>query len=117
MLPPGTIPVRTVTWREEEGIVVVLAPRWGKGFLCRFLARLLFLSPTVRLPLDEFGSRVWKLCDGTRTVETIVETVRKTHTEGAESVDALVVRYLEGLGRQDWIRFYKDFESIPMRRY
>ena len=113
MLPATSVPVRAVTWRMEEGVAVILAPRWGKGFLCRFLARLLFLSPNVRLPLDEMGTIIWKQCDGTKTVEDIVESVKAFYKDRSDRAESLVSRYLDGLSRQDWIHYYKDYESIP----
>lgn len=113
MLPATTVPVRIVTWRLEEGVAVIIAPRWGKGFLCRFLARLLFLTPNVRLPLDEMGTIIWKQCDGTKTVEEIVESVQAHYKDESDRPGAMVWRYLNGLKRQHWIQYYKDYESIP----
>ncbi len=47
----------------------VLRPRWR--WLLRFLAR-----PDFRVRLDERGSFVWGLCDGTRTVAEIAAAVQ-----------------------------------------
>ena len=50
-------------WFEEEGLVVIKAPRF-RGRAGRKLVDLMGREQTYNLRLDEFGSFVWRLVDG-----------------------------------------------------
>ena len=74
-------PVRAVEWYEEEDGRITLKilkfkSRFGK-WLCRTLKR----PPHFFHPLDEKGSFIWKLCDGTHTVACILEKYENTYGE------------------------------------
>lgn len=119
-------PVRAVEWYEEEDGRITLKilkfkSRFGK-WLCRTLKR----PPHFFHPLDEKGSFIWKLCDGTHTVARILEKYENTYGEetlkklentyGREKIEGLremrgaeVIRgdamvFLEVLRRQGYIR-------------
>lgn len=80
-----------------------------EDMLGRVLSRLLSLPAERRIELDEFGSAVWRLCDGTRTVDSLVrytcETYRLNRRQGEVSVVAfmrmLAQRRLIGLVKPD----------------
>ena len=73
-------------WLEEEGLVVIKAPRF-QGRAGRRLVDLMGREQTYNLRLDEFGSFVWRLVDGKRDLGEITDaTVDKM---GAEEETAL----------------------------
>jgi hypothetical protein len=47
--------------------------------------------------LDEVGSRVWELCDGTRTVGEVVVIVSGEYDAPADTIQADVLELLEDL--------------------
>lgn len=105
-LPEELVMVREVNWRDEDGIAVIIAPRFGKGFLCWFLRRL-FKNPFIRLKLDEMGTHVWKMCDGSYTIGEIVKSLEETFGDDAGNARERVDFYLRGLHRQHWLSFLK----------
>ena len=90
-------------WFEEDGLVVVRAARFerrpGKA-----LVSALKRDPEYNLRLDEFGSFVWKLIDGERTVGDIAgATVEEM---GAEEVTAQqrLIMFLRSLNNVGVVR-------------
>lgn len=57
------------------------------------------------IELDERGSMVWQLCDGTKTVYDIALAMTKTFNETEQiSIEKLIV-FLRYLSRSGWITF------------
>ena len=64
-------PRRVRQWQEgEDGRVRVVVPRYGDHLPGRLLGYFFARAP-ILVRLDETGSKVWKACDGTRTVSEI----------------------------------------------
>lgn len=104
MLPSDIVVTQTVPWREEEELVVLLAPRYGQNFLGR-LCRRLFGDQTIRIKLDELGSHVWKLCNGQAPVNEIAESLEKAFEDKAENARERLEMFLKELYRQGWVSF------------
>jgi len=65
------IPVPSVDWGENpDGTVYIIKRKFKSGILIKWLKRF-GISDVQRTHLDEFGSYVWKRCDGNRTVHEI----------------------------------------------
>lgn len=90
------VPVRLSESLEEDGRVVVLAPRFqnrlGKG-----LVRLAKRDQSFRLRLDEFGSEAWRAVDGVRTVGEIADMMRERFGASAEPAEERLVEFLRRL--------------------
>ena len=66
-------PYRRLGWREgTDGRVVVLRPRLGESRLGRWVGTLL-RDPYYRIRLDDFGTFVWKACDGDTPLDVIAQ--------------------------------------------
>jgi hypothetical protein len=55
------------------------------------------MRPERRLTLDRLGTEVWRLCDGDRTVEEIVDTFSRNHDLTFHEARAAVTGYLTTL--------------------
>src|SRR5207253_302514 len=66
-----------VVSRRGEDTVILLDPESGEYFT-----------------LDDVGGRIWELCDGSRTVEEIAETIASEYDAPAERVRADVIELL-----------------------
>lgn len=87
-------------WREEEDLVVIAAPRF-KGRLGKGLVEVLGRDQTYNLQLDEFGSFVWRLIDGERTLGEITDaTVEQMDAEEETALHRLLMflRSLQNVG-------------------
>ncbi len=89
-----------VDWREEEGLVVIAAPRF-KGRLGKGLVQVLGKDQTYNLRLDEFGSFVWRSIDGERTLGEITDaTIEHIDAEEETALHRLLMflRSLQNVG-------------------
>ncbi len=87
-------------WREEEDLVVIAAPRF-KGRLGMGLIEVLGKDQSYNLRLDEFGSFVWRLIDGERTLGEITDaTIEHIDAEEETALHRLLMflRSLQNMG-------------------
>ncbi len=95
-------PKRTVdTWKveDETGLVVVTHPK-AFGRVEARLARALRGRPTVNRPLDEFGSQIWLLCDGSHTVEAIARALDARFHERFEPAVPRTLKFIKVLAER-----------------
>ncbi len=73
-------PVRRREWEETaDGNAVILIPKFPQPWM-RWILRFL-REKNFRVNLDEFGTFVWRQCDGSTTVESIAEKFRDAYTD------------------------------------
>ena len=75
-------PIRLDEW-EEDKIVRIIRPKFktriGKGF-----SKIFNITPTYTIKLDNYGSFVWKLCDGKTSVDEIGKILKMKFGEDVE---------------------------------
>jgi len=100
-------PVRnpSLKWRlnDDDDVEVVIPRRSDR--LGRVLGFLFYVPESRPLVLDEVGSRVWQLCDGERTVEEIIATLRDEYKLDRREVEVSLTEYLRSLGKRGMIGF------------
>ncbi len=111
MYPSDLVVVREVPWREENDLVVILAPRYSKHTLFGRLLRRLFGDSTVRLKMDALGSHAWKLFDGSTTVAEMTASLEEAFGEEAVKAEARLGLFLKELQRNDWVRCMQRVEE------
>jgi hypothetical protein len=82
---------------DEARFVAILMPRFRNRVMKR-LFEPRHKSPFIKIKLDEIGSEVWLLCDGTRNVGEIAAMMREKFNERIEPCNdrlALFFRQLE----------------------
>ncbi len=97
------IPVRASEWREGEGGVTLLVPRFGRGRFGTFLEEK-FRPRPYRVQLDAVGSFIWKQCDGKSRVEEIGQALHGEFGERVEPVEGRLVKFLQRLVRGKFVR-------------
>ncbi len=60
---------------EADGRLMLLVPKFGTGRLGRWWSSVIGRRSTLKVHLDEMGSRTWSAIDGRRTVGQIAEAV------------------------------------------
>ncbi|NLI01628.1 MAG: PqqD family protein [Chthonomonadales bacterium] len=105
----GLRPVRNdaITWEENESGEAELSIPYRKDRFAKAVAFLVHLPEARRVQLDEVGTFVWKLCDGSNTVEGIVRAMTKHYKMNRAEVEASVGRYLQMLAERRFIGFYR----------
>jgi hypothetical protein len=102
------IPVQQVEWREnpENNLIILLKPKFNNSFLKKYLLPN-FKNPNFRVNLDEYGSKVWRLIDGSRSVQQIADSLRETFGESVEPVYDRVGQFMRSLSSNKFI-IYRD---------
>ena len=89
------VPVQKRTFDEnDDGTVDVLIPRYGEGRVSRLMKQVLSKEP-VRIHLDDVGTSVWRLWDGTHSVLEIAESLHKKFGSRIEPVYDRLEMFLE----------------------
>ncbi len=99
----NTVPVcvGNVCTEWEGEYVVLILPRFRKAWMQRWLLPK-SLSSHVRIQLEEHGTAVWRLIDGQRTVQEIIELLA-SHFGGDESYPSRVAAYFMQLQKDGFI--------------
>ena len=110
MIAPETVPVKTAQGSSEEGsMVVLLMPRYPT-IAGRLAGKLFRRSSHIKVKLDDLGSAVWRLIDGTRDFRQIGEQIQSSFGEEAQPVYPRLEEFLGILVRNRFIRLTKPCE-------
>ena len=91
------------TWSQENGKVTVHMVHRG-FYAC--IAQKFFHRPRVsHIDLDEMGSFIFALLDGERTIEDVAQLVKAEFGEKAEPLYDRLVKYMQILHNNGFIRF------------
>ncbi len=90
------IPVRAkeLSWtRDDEGIVILEVENTG---VFNRIAQRFFKRPKVtKVHMEPFGSFLWPLIDGGRTVKELADRLKERFGEEAEPLYPRVVKYMQ----------------------
>ncbi len=102
-------PVRNpgLTWREEEGVVVIEVRR-VQNWKTRLLNLVFPLPEQHRVALDAIGSTVWRASDGDSTVEQIAKKLARELQIERREAEASLQQFFKELGRRGYIAFKID---------
>ena len=88
---------------ETEGTLSVLAfPRFGNKFMQKYFVPK-NKSATIRVRLDEYGTAVWNLIDGQRTVREIAELLAERFN-GEKNYEYRIALYFAQLYKQGFVK-------------
>ena len=98
-----------VTWKRKPDDApapgaALTVPRRDEG-LRRLLARVLQVPGTRTIELDEFGTKIWEQCDGTSTVEQLVQFTCREYTLNRRQGEVSVVAFMRMLAQRGLIGF------------
>ena len=105
------VPQRKVDFTvDEDGRVILVIPRFKREWL-----RRLFVpkrkAPNVNVTLDQFGSRVWRQCDGATSVGRIAEQLREEFGEAVDPAHERVAVFMKQLLGHGFITL--DAPALP----
>lgn len=103
------IPDRKAKFEESgDGSITILKPKFKTKMLVKYLLPRL-KSPNFKVNLDEFGSFVWKQCNGKNTVEQIGNLLREKFEGDIEPVYDRLAVFIQSLVRYRFIE-YKNYD-------
>jgi len=101
------IPVKNIKWRKnEEGLIVLLKPKFKNPFLAKHLLPRL-KNPYYKISLDAMGSSVWELCDGYSTVKELGRKLKDKFKDKVEPLYDRLGLFLKNLEKNRFI-YYKN---------
>ncbi len=108
------IPERNVEFEEEENGKITLILEKTKNPLIKAIINFFNRSQFFRIHLDEKGSFIWKLMDGKRDMEEIIEKIVERFGDEESITNRLKVFFLQ-LERSKFIK-YKNIDSPEVRK-
>ncbi len=98
-----------IEWEKRETGETILSVPQGdrRGRISRLMAKWLSVPNERRIELDEVGGFVWELCDGSHTVETIVQRTSKAYKLNRREAEVSVTMFLQMLHGRNFIGFYQ----------
>ncbi len=92
-------PRRLLEWQEDQtGQAVLLRPKFGESRLARWCSKY-FQNPHYRIRLDDIGTLVWKSCDGSTTLSSILQSMREHFGTGIEPAEERLWQFLQTMLR------------------
>lgn len=96
-------PRQNILWEMgEDGGIVLLVPKFSNKFLATYLMPLLS-KPNFRVKLDQFGSFVWKHCDGLTSVSDIGKKMKEQFGDSAEPVYDRIGTFIKRLEKEKFL--------------
>jgi len=96
-------PVRSASWTEVEGRVVI--ERIKPTGLGRIGEKLRYWLAVRRIRLDERGSMVWRLLDGTKTVGDLAAALRSDFGDQVEPAEERAGQLIRMLHEEDLVGY------------
>jgi hypothetical protein len=110
------VPRRTADHEIDDAhLVTVLMPRFRNRIMKR-LFEPRHKSPFIRIKLDEIGSEVWLLCDGTRDVRKIAAMMREKFNERVEPCNDRLAVFFRQLEQAHFIGYTNLEERLKAGR-
>lgn len=114
----AAVPVRNgaVQWaretRDEErpDVALLRIPRRADRF-GNAVAKVFKLPDFRKLELDEIGSDVWELCDGTQTVDQVTRAICAKYRLNRRQAEASVTAYLKQLAERRLVALHVRKEN------
>jgi len=92
----------------ESGAVLLHVPLHFRKGLCKWVTRWTEIPSTRDVELEPIGAYVWKLCDGSHTLESIAERLHREFKISKVEAEASLLSFVETLAKRRFITL-----SIP----
>jgi hypothetical protein len=96
---------RLAEWVDRDGVVVLECPKPPNRHLKSIGAWFSWWTGSQRIRLDEIGSSMWRLFDGSTTLEDIAVSLREELGDDAENIEGRIDLFVSALYRRDMVKF------------
>lgn len=93
---------KEIIYDEVEGQLTLHIPH--HGFWARFVQKFFGKPEVTYIHMDEYGSAVWRMCDGQKNLITIGEELKKQFGEEVEPLYPRLVTYVRSLAERRLIK-------------
>ena len=90
-----------------QGLIVLAVPR-REDAIGRIISAVFQITGTKNIELDEFGSEIWRMCDGTHRVAQMVAKTVKTYKLNERQAEVSVVAFMRMLSGRRLIGFVEE---------
>ena len=105
------IPKRLMKFEESsDGLITIFKPKFENKFMVKHISSRL-KSPDYKVNLDQFGSFVWKQCDGKNSVEQIAALLKQQFQDDVEPIYERLSLFFQSLAQYKFIE-YKNLNSL-----
>ena len=102
----NVIPVKQCEFTNNNGLVTVLYKKEKPGFIEKLFLKKR-LSKPYKIDLDEIGSFIWLLCDGTKNIKEITEEASGHFGEKIEPVVERVELFIKQMHKNKLVSLYE----------
>lgn len=106
-LRPGRNSLLTWEKRENGDTLLTVPIQEEANRIKRAVTKWLRVPNERQVELDEVGGFVWELCDGSNTIEAIVQKTRRQYKMNRREAEVSVTQFLQTLHQKNYIGFYK----------
>ncbi|MHB1001835.1 MAG: PqqD family protein [Armatimonadota bacterium] len=92
-------------WERTSDVEIKLRIPQRNDYIGRMLCKVFHAPSHKEILLDEVGSDVWEICDGTNNFEAIVNAMCKKHKITRRECEVSVGMYLKMLGERKLLGF------------
>ena len=96
--------------RAEDGTVLLKLKR-REGFAGALLGAIFMVRKERKITLDEIGSLVWLMCDGSNTLSDISEAVAKRFKLHRKEAQLSVIQFINDLARKRLVAILAESEG------
>ena len=93
--------------RGEAAITVTRQDTWK----VRLLSKLFYVPKDRTITLDEVGSEVWQMCNGSTTVAQMIDSLRDKYKLDRKEAEVSLLSYLKTLGQKRFVGFLLEGEE------
>ncbi|RLD11452.1 PqqD family protein [candidate division KSB1 bacterium] len=104
------IPKHNIRFETREDIVVILTPKFKNKFIVKYIMSRM-KQPNYSIHLDAYGSAVWNLMNGEKTVYAIGKELKAEFGESVEPVYERLGLFMNMLAQRKFI----TLSSVVMR--
>lgn len=103
---PCIAPKAEIWEQDQDGIVTIHIE--NKGLMNVIFQKILRKPRVSYVHLDAQGSFVWKLCNGSRTIEEIAEAVHREFGEAADPLYERLLKFFEITESYDFVSWKRE---------
>ena len=101
--------------KTDDGEVQVKIARQDTWKI-RLLSKLFYIPKQRKITLDELGSEVWSMCNGSTTVAQMIEALSAKYQLNRKEAEVSLLTYLKTLGEKRFIGFALEPGEKPIKR-
>lgn len=94
-----------VKWESKESGEAEITVTRQENWKIRLLSKVFYIPKERRITLDEVGTEVWQMCNGSTTVGQMIERLSDKYQLNRKEAEVSLLAYLKTLGQKHFIGF------------